>query len=136
VRHDLENAGMTVVVMEATGDYWKPFFFLLAETLNVELLNAKQARNDPGRKTNVSDAVWLAELAAHGLLRASFLRPGEIRKLRDLPAPGTTSSTNARASMPVWKKDWKAPTSNCPPSPTTWARSHPGQFWTACCRRK
>ncbi len=84
VRHDLENAGVTVVVMEATGDYWKPFFFLLAETLNVELVNAKQARNIPGRKTDVSDAVWLAELAAHGLLRASFVPPEEIRQLRDL----------------------------------------------------
>ncbi len=84
LRHDLENAGVTVVVMEATGDYWKPFFFLLAETLNVELVNAKQARNIPGRKTDVSDAVWLAELAAHGLLRASFVPPEEIRQLRDL----------------------------------------------------
>ena len=84
LRHDLENAGVTVVVMEATGDYWKPFFFLLAETLNVELVNAKQARNIPGRKTDVSDAVWLAELSAHGLLRASFVPPEEIRQLRDL----------------------------------------------------
>ena len=84
VRHDLENAGVTVVVMETTGDYWKPFFFLLAETLNVELVNAKQARNIPGRKTDVSDAVWLAELAAHGLLRASFVPLEEIRQLRDL----------------------------------------------------
>lgn len=70
--------------MEATGDYWKPFSFLMAETLNVELVNAKQARNIPGRKTDVSDAVWLAELAVHGLLRASFVPPEEIRQLRDL----------------------------------------------------
>ena len=55
---------MTVVVMEATGDYWKPFYFLLAESLNVQLVNAKAARNIPGRKSDVSDATWLAELAA------------------------------------------------------------------------
>ena len=84
LRRDLEKAGVTVVVMEATGDYWKPFYFLLAETLNVELVNAKHARNIPGRKSDVSDAVWLADLAAHGLLRASFVPPEEIRQLRDL----------------------------------------------------
>ncbi|ROQ50452.1 transposase [Rathayibacter sp. PhB152] len=84
LRADLEVAGVTVVVMEATGDYWKPFFFVLAETLNVELVNAKQARNIPGRKTDVSDATWLAELAAHGLLRASFVPPEPVRELRDL----------------------------------------------------
>lgn len=84
LRHDLDNAAVNVVVMEATGDYWKPFYFILAETLNVELVNARQARNIPGRKTDVSDAMWLAELAAHGLLRASFVPPEAIRQLRDL----------------------------------------------------
>lgn len=84
LRRDLEVAVVTVVVMEATGDYWKPFFFPLDETLNVELVNAKQARNIPGRKSDVSDAAWLADLAAHGLLRASFVPPEEIRQLRDL----------------------------------------------------
>lgn len=84
LRSDLEEAAVTIVVMEATGDYWKPFYFLLAETLNVDLVNAKQARNIPGRKTDVSDAVWLADLAAHGLLRDSFVPPEEIRHLRDL----------------------------------------------------
>lgn len=84
LRQDLEQAEVTVVVMEATGDYWKPFFFVLAETLNVELVNAKQAKNIPGRKSDVSDARWLAELAAHGLLRASFVPPEPIRQLRDL----------------------------------------------------
>ena len=84
LRTDLETAGVTVVVMEATGDYWKPFFFILNEKLNVELVNAKQAKNIPGRKTDVSDATWLAQLAAHGLLRASFVPPEPIRQLRDL----------------------------------------------------
>lgn len=84
LRRDLEAAEVELVVMEATGDYWKPFFFVLAETLEVELVNATQARNIPGRKTDVSDAQWLAQLAAHGLLRPSFVPPEPIRELRDL----------------------------------------------------
>jgi transposase len=84
LRRDLEAAAVTVVVMEATGDYWKPFYFLLSESLNVQLVNAKAARNIPGRKSDVSDATWLAELAAHNLLRASFVPPEPVRQLRDL----------------------------------------------------
>ena len=75
---------VTLVVMEATGDYWKPFFYGLENDLNVILVNARHAKNLPGRKTDVSDAQWLAELAAHGLVRASFIPPGPIRQLRDL----------------------------------------------------
>lgn len=84
LREFLESEHVTTVVMEATSDYWKPFFYLLEETLPVVLVNAKAARNIPGRKTDVSDAAWLAQLAAHGLLRASFIPPEPIRELRDL----------------------------------------------------
>jgi transposase len=84
LREFLEREHVTTVVMEATSDYWKPFFYLLEETLPVMLVNAKAARNIPGRKTDVSDATWLAQLAAHGLLRASFVPPEPIRELRDL----------------------------------------------------
>ena len=84
LRDFLEREYVTTVVMEATSDYWKPFFYLLEETLPVMLVNAKAARNIPGRKSDVSDAVWLAQLGAHGLLRASFVPPEPIRELRDL----------------------------------------------------
>lgn len=84
LRRDLTDAGVTLVVMEATGDYWKPFFFVLQDTLNVQLVNAKQAKNIPGRKTDVNDATWLADLGAHGLLRESFVPEQPIRQLRDL----------------------------------------------------
>ena len=84
LRAFLETKDVTVVVMESTSDYWKPFYYLLEETLPVMLVNAKNARNIPGRKTDVSDAQWLAQLAAHGLLRASFVPPEPIRELRDL----------------------------------------------------
>lgn len=53
----------TIVVMEATGDYWRPFYYVLEEELNVILVNAHEARNVPGRKTDVSDAAWLADWA-------------------------------------------------------------------------
>lgn len=84
LRDFLEREHVTVVAMEATSDYWKPFFYLLEETLPVVLVNAKAARNIPGRKSDVSDAAWLAQLAAHNLIRASFVPPEPIRELRDL----------------------------------------------------
>lgn len=75
---------VTLVVMEATGDYWRSPYYLLEDALNVVLINAKQAKALPGRKTDVADSVWLAQLAECGLLRASFVPPEPIRALRDL----------------------------------------------------
>lgn len=88
----LVDAKVTTVVMEATSDYWKPFYFVMEDRLPVMLVNAKHARNIPGRKTDVSDAAWLAQLAAHGLLRASFIPPEPIRQLRDLTRARTTAA--------------------------------------------
>lgn len=84
LRAFLEQQHVTTVVLEATGDYWKPFYYVLEGTLPVLLVNAKNARNIPGRKTDVSDAAWLAQLGACGLLRPSFVPPPPIRELRDL----------------------------------------------------
>ena len=82
---------VSLVVMEATGDYWKPFYYLLAEAgLEVMLVNPRQARQIPGRKTDVADAVWLADLASHGLLHGSFVPPKPIRELKDLVRARTT----------------------------------------------
>ncbi len=73
------------MVMEATGDYWKPFYYLLEDAgFEVMLVNARHVKNLPGRKTDVSDATWLAQLGAHGLVRGSFVPPEPIRQLRDL----------------------------------------------------
>jgi transposase len=90
----LQQQAVTTVVMEATGDYWKPFYYLMEEQLPVMLVNAKQARNIPGRKTDVSDAAWLAQLGAHGLLRASFVPPAPIRELRDLTRARRQAATD------------------------------------------
>lgn len=89
----LIDSGATTIVMEATGDYWKALFFPMEDAgLPVMLVNAKQARNIPGRKTDVSDAAWLAQLGAHGLLRASFVPPEPVRQLRDLTRARTLAT--------------------------------------------
>jgi transposase len=81
----LLSENVDLVVMEATSDYWRPFYYLLEDDrLDMMLVNARDARNVPGRKTDVSDAAWLADLGAHGLVRASFVPPPPIRELRDL----------------------------------------------------
>jgi transposase len=84
LREHLLAEQVSCVVIESTSDYWKPFYYLLEDAVPVMLVNAKAARNVPGRKTDVSDAAWLADLGAHGLLRASFVPPEPIRVLRDL----------------------------------------------------
>jgi len=82
---------VTLVVMEATSDYWRPFYYLLEDgPFEVMLVNARHVKNLPGRKTDVSDAAWLAELGAHGLVRGSFVPPEPIRQLRDLTRTRTT----------------------------------------------
>ncbi len=70
------------VVMEATGDYWKPVWYLLEEDFELMLVNARHVKQVPGRKTDVSDAAWLCRLAEAGLLTASFVPPKPIRDLR------------------------------------------------------
>lgn len=84
LRDHLVNEAVTFVVMEATGDYWKPFYYLLEDDFEVMLVNPRHVKNLPGRKTDVSDAAWLADLGAHGLVRGSFVPPEPIRQLRDL----------------------------------------------------
>jgi transposase len=80
----LESHKCTHVVMEATGVYWKPVWHLLEEDFELVLVNAQHVKNVPGRKTDVGDATWLAELLAHGLVRSSFIPPVRIQELRDL----------------------------------------------------
>lgn len=77
--------GVTEVVMEATGSYWKsPWYVLEERGFDLKLVNARHVKILPGRKTDVADAEWLAELLEHGLLRSSFVPPVAIRELRDL----------------------------------------------------
>lgn len=72
-----------LVGMEATGVYWKPVYNILEDTFECWLLNARHMHNVPGRKTDVADAAWIAQLVEHGLVRPSFVPPPEIRDLRE-----------------------------------------------------
>jgi transposase len=80
----LQSQGCTHVAMEATGVYWKPVWHMLEEDFELVLANAAQVRNVPGRKSDINDATWLADLLAHGLIRASFVPPAPIQQMRDL----------------------------------------------------
>ncbi|HVV73406.1 MAG TPA: IS110 family transposase [Verrucomicrobiae bacterium] len=81
----LGQQGVTHVAMESTGVYWKPIFHLLeGRFAEILLVNAQHIKNVPGRKTDVKDCEWIAQLLQCGLLRGSFVPPTEIRQLRDL----------------------------------------------------
>lgn len=80
----LEGAQCTHVAMEATGVYWKPVWHILEARFELVLANAAHIKNVPGRKTDVADAVWIADLLAHGLIRGSFVPPTPIQDLRAL----------------------------------------------------
>ncbi len=80
----LASHGCTHVAMEATGVYWKPVWHVLEGRFELILANAQHIRNVPGRKTDVNDAAWIADLLAHGLIRSSFVPPTSIQELRDL----------------------------------------------------
>jgi len=84
LRDWLEAHGVTHVAMESTGVYWKPIFYVLEEAFTCVLVNPVHMAQVPGRKTDVQDCVWIAQLLEHGLLRGSFVPPTPIRELRDL----------------------------------------------------
>jgi len=80
----LQAGGCTHAAMESTGEYWKPVYYLLEGQLTLLLVNARHIKAVPGRKTDVKDAEWIADLLRHGLLKASFVPPQAQRDLRDL----------------------------------------------------
>jgi transposase len=84
LRDWLEAHGVTHVAMESTGVYWKPIYYVLEERFACLLVNAAHVKQVPGRKTDIKDCEWIAQLLEHGLLRGSFVPPAPIRELRDL----------------------------------------------------
>lgn len=80
----LTEWGCTHVAMESTGEYWKPVYNILEGQVEILLVNARDIKAVPGRKTDIADSEWIAELLRHGLLRASFVPPRPQRDLRDL----------------------------------------------------
>ncbi len=84
LREWLTQQGVTQAAMESTGVYWKPVWHVLEGAAELVLANAMQVRNLPGRKSDVSDARWLADLLAHGLIRGSVVPPTAFQDLREL----------------------------------------------------
>jgi transposase len=90
--------GVKVIAMESTGTYWKPVFNLRESRFEVVLVNAHHIQQVPGRKTDVKDNEWIAQLLQHGLLRPSFIPPRPTRELRDL-ARQRSQLINERTSV-------------------------------------
>jgi transposase len=84
LRSWLLDHGCPVVAMESTGIYWRPIHNVLEDAVQVVLVNARDIKNVPGRKTDIGDSKWLAGLLRHGLLRGSFIPLKEVREWRDL----------------------------------------------------
>lgn len=80
----LKASGCRQIAMESTGVYWKPIFHLLEDSFEIVLVNAPHMKAVPGRKTDVKDAEWIADLLQHGLLQASFIPSSEQQAVRDL----------------------------------------------------
>src|SRR5262249_14326335 len=84
MREWLKTADCTTVAMEATGVYWKPVYNILEGHFDLIVANARHIKAVPGRKTDVKDAEWIADLLRHGLLQPSYVPPPELRELRSL----------------------------------------------------
>jgi len=84
LRDWLQSQGCTHVAMESTGVYWKPVYTILEDAFEIIVGNARHIKNVPGRKTDVKDSEWIADLLRHGLIAKSFVPPKPIRELRDL----------------------------------------------------
>ena len=103
----LRAAGCTHVVIESTGVYWKPVYNLLEGQCEILVANAQHLKVVPGRKTDVRDAEWLAELLRHGLVRASFVPPTAQRELRDLTRHRTTLVAERARIVNRLQKVWE-----------------------------
>jgi hypothetical protein len=119
----LQAEGVTQVVMEATGQYWKPCWYVLEEAgFELMLVNARHVKILPGRKTDVGDAAWLCELLECGLLRGSFVPHRRSGSYGILSATASDSSRPTVPSASGSKRRWRTPVSSWTRSPpTSWA---------------
>jgi len=108
----LTAQGVLVVALESTGEFWKPVFNVLEGSFEVMVVNAQHVSKVPGRKTDQSDAEWLAELLQYGLLKASFIPPLGQRELRELTRYGPVSSASGSIWSTGCRKCWRAPISS------------------------
>lgn len=108
----LVESGCTHAVMESTGVYWKPVWHLLEGHLELMLANAQHVRQVPGRKTDMNDAMWLADLLAMGLIRGSFVPPEPIRELRELTRTRAQLVNEVTRHIQRMQKEAKWPSGN------------------------
>ena len=102
----LAGEGCTHVAMEATGVYWKPVWHVLSDgDFTLVLANAAHVKNVPGRKTDVNDATWLADLLAHGLIRSSFVPDGQTQENAHLAAHPQATGARVQPPCPAPAKD-------------------------------
>jgi transposase len=103
---------VTLVGMEATGVYWKPVFAVLEPRVECWVLNAQHLHNVPGRKTDVADSAWIAQLVEHGLVRPSFIPPAPVRDLRDLTRLRTAITQERTGRSSGWRRCCRTPGSS------------------------
>jgi len=120
----LKEQECTHIAFEATGVYWKPVFNLLESSFEVLVVNAQHIKAVPGRKTDIKDAEWIADLLAHGLLKASFIPSSPQRELRDLTRY-RVRLTEEQEATPEIEADLASPqeSPSSPPVALTWAEA-------------
>jgi transposase len=92
--------------MESTGAYWKPIYNILESNFEVILVNARHIKHVPGRKTDVKDAKWIAQLLQHGLLKASYIPEAPQRALRDLVRLNSRNAVRMKGVCPTIAQQW------------------------------
>ena len=112
LRDWLKELGVTHVGMESTGVYWKPVYAVLEGRFDLIVGNARHIRNVPGRKTDVKDAEWIADLVRHGLIAKSFVPPPPLRELRELLRYRRKLVESQAAERNRLLKLWRWPTSS------------------------
>ena len=105
----LAAAQVTHVAMEATGVYWKPVWHVLESQFTLVLANAAHIRHVPGRKSDMTDAAWIADLLAHGLIRSSFVPPTPVQELRDLTRTRKHWCARSPVTRSGSRRHWKTP---------------------------
>ena len=109
----LTKSGCTQVAMEATGVYWKPVWDILSEgKFELMVANAAHIKNVPGRKTDMNDAMWIADLVSCGLIKASFVPDQEIQDLRALLRARKQLTREQTSQVHRIQRPWKRPTSS------------------------
>ena len=128
----LDSFGVEHVAMEATGVYWKPVWHVLEGHFELVLANAAHVKNVPGRKTDVNDAMWLADLLAHGLIRASFVPPAGRAGAAHADANTQAVRARARRARPAHREGARGrqPQAQRRASATSWAKAA-----APCCKR-